>query len=194
MAKDSKIVQRHLDLFPTPVTQYNLSYLDTDKILEILKKFEVGPHGILDGSDSSYGKDLSILDDKELKFLKDEIDKCLNEYIERVQLQNIIITGSWYNNMSLGSRLHPHRHEGSVLSGAFYLKANDNTVPLVLKSPLLPYKMNDLYKATDNQYSSSGIGIQPIKGFLVIFPSWIEHQTNPEQGERCLISFNTFYK
>ena len=99
MAKDSKIVQRHLDLFPTPVTQYNLSYLDTDKILEIIKKFEVGPHGILDGSDSSYGKDLSILDDKELKFLKDEIDKCLNEYVERVQLRNIIITGSWYNNM-----------------------------------------------------------------------------------------------
>ena len=41
----------HLDLFPTPVSQYDLSFLDLDGIIKILDKFEVAPHGLLDDSD-----------------------------------------------------------------------------------------------------------------------------------------------
>ena len=53
--------------------------------------------------------------------------------------------------------------------------------------------MNDMYARMDNQYASTGIMLKPAKGQLVLFPSWIEHETDPEQSDRCLISFNTFY-
>ena len=183
----------HLDLFPTPVSQYDLSFLDLDSIIRILDKFEVAPHGLLDDSDSSFGLDFTILYDDELKFLKEELDTCINEYVQRTGLQDIVITGSWYNKMKIGRRLNLHRHEGSVLSGAFYLDVDDNSVPLRMRSPLLPYKMNDMYARMDNQYASTGIMLKPAKGQLVLFPSWIEHETDPEQSDRCLISFNTFY-
>ena len=183
----------HLDLFPTPVSQYDLSFLDLDGIIKILDKFEVAPHGLLDDSDSSYGLDFTILYDDELKFLKEELDICINEYVQRTGLQDIVITGSWYNKMKTGRRLNLHRHEGSVLSGAFYLDVDDNSVPLRMRSPLLPYKMNDMYQRMDNQYASTGGMLKPSKGQLILFPSWIEHETDSEQGHRCLISFNTFY-
>ena len=183
----------HLDLFPTPVSQYDLSFLDLDGIIKILDKFEVAPHGLLDDSDSSYGLDFTILYDDELKFLKEELDTCINEYVQRTGLQEIVITGSWYNKMTTGRSLNLHRHEGSVLSGAFYLDVDDNSVPLRMRSPLLPYKMNDMYQRMDNQYASPGVMLKPSKGQLILFPSWIEHETDSEQGHRCLISFNTFY-
>ena len=95
--------------------------------------------------------------------------------------------------MTTGKRLNLHRHEGSVLSGAFYLKVDNDSVPLRFKSPLLPYKMNDMYQRMDNQYASTGVMLKPSNGQLVLFPSWLEHETDPECGERCVISFNTFY-
>jgi len=37
----------HLDLFPTPVSKYNLSFLDLDKIFKIIKQIRVEPHGLI---------------------------------------------------------------------------------------------------------------------------------------------------
>ena len=51
----------HLDLFPIPVGKYDLSFLDLDKISEIIKQVKVEPHDLLGDSDSSYGTEFSIL-------------------------------------------------------------------------------------------------------------------------------------
>ena len=50
-----------------------------------------------------------------------------------------------------------------------------------------------MYQRMDNQYASTGVMLKPANGQLVLFPSWLEHETDPECGERCVISFNTFY-
>ena len=46
-----------------------------------------------------------------------------------------------------------------------------------------------------NQYNSGEILIKPKKGMCLIFPSWLEHNTMPNQNEtekRFSISFNIF--
>ena len=50
-----------IDLFPTPVSKYDLSFLDLDKISEIIKQVKVEPHDLLGNSDSSYGAEFTIL-------------------------------------------------------------------------------------------------------------------------------------
>ena len=131
--------------------------------------------------------------EKKLKFLKEELDNCLQEYTQSVGLQYVEIIRSWFNTMSTGKRIKLHRHEGSVISGAFYLKVDDNSVPLKFKSPVLPSKMIDIY-TRPTQYACPFFELKPTIGQLVLFPSWLEHETDAECGERVVISFNTFYK
>tara|TARA_R100000458_G_C8255211_1_gene231424 strand:+ start:339 stop:914 length:576 start_codon:yes stop_codon:yes gene_type:complete len=188
-----KIPPEHLDIFPTPVSKYDLSFLDLDKIYKIIEEIEVVPHDLLGDSDSSYGSEFTILYDDRLKFLKDELDNCLQDYTQRVGLQDTQIVRSWYNHMSAGKSIKPHRHEGSVVSGAFYLKVDDKSVPLRFKSPAYPNKMLDIFEVP-NQYACPLFDLKPVIGQLVLFPSWLEHETDPECGERVVISFNTFYK
>ena len=183
----------HLDLFPIPVGKYDLSFLDLDKISEIIKQVKVEPHELLGNSDSSYGTEFTILYHDQLKFLKEELDNCLQEYTQRVGLEEVNIIRSWFNNMTTGKSIKLHRHEGSVISGSFYLKVNDNSVPLKFKSPVLPSKMIDMF-VTPTQYACPFFDLKPTIGQLVLFPSWLEHETDAECGERMVISFNTFYK
>ena len=183
----------HLDLFPTPVSKYNLSFLDLDKIFKIIKQIRVEPHGLIGNSDSSYNSEFTILYDDQLSFLKKQLDSCLQEYTNRVGLQDVEITNSWFNNMTTGKGVKIHRHEGSVISGAFYIKVDYNSVPLRFKSPLYPYQMISIFK-TPTQYVCPDYDLKPINGQLVLFPSWLEHETDAECGERVVISFNTFYK
>lgn len=183
----------HLDIFPTPVRKYDLSFLDLDKISEAIKQVKVEPHGLLDNSDSSYGTEFTVLYDEKLKFLKEELDNCLQEYTQSVGLQYVEIIRSWFNNMTTGKSIKLHRHEGSVISGVFYLKVDDNSVPLKFKSPVLPNKMIDIF-ITPTQYACPFFELKPTIGQLVLFPSWLEHETDAECGERVVISFNTFYK
>lgn len=185
--------KQKLDLFPTLVVVYDLSFLDLMLIYKNVSEIYSGPHGLIDNSNSSYGHDFSILYQDNLEFVKNKIDECILDYVNTSGLQPISITGSWYSKMELGCRLHAHRHEGSVISGVLYVDVDNNSVPLILKSPLMPYKMNDLYEKFDNPYASSGLSLKPTKGSLVLFPSWLEHETHPEEGTRCIISFNTFY-
>lgn len=180
-------------LFPTPVGIYELD-VDVDQIYEKILTFTSRPHGLLDQSKSSFEEDGSILYDPDLKDLREQIDICIQDYTDQVCLQPIMITGSWYNQMERGCRVNLHRHEGSVVSGAFYLDVDEDTVPLRFRSPLSPYKMNDLYERFDSQFASVGVMMPPKKGTLLLFPSWLEHETDPEEGSRCVISFNTLYK
>lgn len=183
----------HLDLFPTPVSKYDLSFLDLDKIFKIIKQVKVEPHALIGNSDSSFGTANTILYDNQLNFLKKEVDNCLQEYTQRVGLQDVEIDNSWFNKMTTGKNIKLHRHEGSVISGAFYLKVDDKSVPLVFRSPLNPYKMIDIFE-TPSQYSCQLYNLKPTNGQLVLFPSWLEHETDPECGERVVISFNTLHK
>jgi hypothetical protein len=53
--------------------------------------------------------------------------------------------------------------------------------------------MLDIFKKP-TKYGCPFFELTPISGQLVLFPSWLEHETAPECGERVVISFNTFYK
>jgi len=179
--------------FPTPIGAYEID-IDLEFVYDKIKNYSSEPHRLLEQSNSSYGQDNNILHDPELLELRARISECLNHYTDSIGLQSVEITGAWYNEMKIGTKVTLHRHEGSVLSGAFYVRVDENTVPLRLINPLKPYKNNDLYDKFENEYASMGINVKPMSGQLLIFPSWLEHETDSEESVRCVISFNTQYR
>jgi len=182
-----------IPIFPTPIGIYHID-VNYENILSIVKKYVSSPHDLIEDCKSSFGQNTNLLLDSDLLFLRKEIQNHVSHYTDSTGLQELEITGSWYNEMELGKKVKLHRHEGSVISGAFYIDVEEETVPIIFHNPLKPYKMNDLYERFDNQYASSGIKLNPELGTLFLFPSWLEHETDAEVSSRCVISFNTFYR
>ena len=97
------------------------------------------------------------------------------------------------NRVGKGGAVKSHRHEVSVLSGAFYPIADKGSTPLVFKSPLHPYKMSEPTDgAGSTQFAVENYNVTAETGKLILFPSWLEHFTMPTtfEGTRMTISIN----
>ena len=189
----SNSMSNTLNVFPTPIGVYELG-VDLDLVKEVLDEYESAPFGVIEGSQSSYHLGSSVLHDPNLRFLKDKINASIEDYRKVTCLEPLVINLSWYNLMDIGRRVKLHRHEASVISGAFYVDLDGYSSPIRFKNPLLPYKMNELFENMNSEYANTGVVLTPKKSTLLLFPSWLEHETFPEDGKRCVISFNTFHK
>ena len=45
-----------------------------------------------------------------------------------------------------------------------------------------------------SEYATVFHPVEPYQGLLVLFPSWLDHKTETEIGERFVVSFNTKYR
>lgn len=149
------------------IKQYDLSFLNLNQIYKTLQTIQTRDHGLLENGCSSYNYGSPILNYPELKSLKLIIQK----YIDLYHPNQLKIINSWYNTMQPGVELKIHKHEESIVSGAFYVSVGKNSVPLIFSSE----------------------SVQPYSGLLILFPSEINHYTEKEKETRTVISFNTDY-
>tara|TARA_B100001939_G_scaffold261078_1_gene228138 strand:- start:1157 stop:1741 length:585 start_codon:yes stop_codon:yes gene_type:complete len=182
-----------VSLFPTAVGIYNLD-IDFEEFYSQIKEVEAKPHGLLEGSISTFDNHYGLLNNPVFDEVNGKLQEFIDDYTQKVGLQPLLITGSWYNEMTKGTKVTLHRHEGSVVSGAFYIHLDEDSVPLRFMSPLEPYKMNDMYDTLNTEYAATGVQFKPEQGTVFLFPSWLKHETDAECGERCVISFNTLYR
>lgn len=150
------------------IKQYDLYFLNLEKILKILQSTQTREHGLVGDGISSYNYGMPILEHPELIGLKKIIQKHLKEYHPKP----LKIINSWFNTMNVGDELKIHKHEESVVSGAFYVRIGENSVPLIFSTEQ----------------------VKPKNGLLVLFPSEMDHYTEPEKEKRIVISFNTDYE
>ena len=149
------------------IKQYDLSFLNLENILKILQSTQTREHGLVGDGISSYNYGMPILEYPELIGLKAIIQKYLKEYHPKP----LKIINSWFNTMNVGDELKIHKHEESIVSGAFYINVGKNSVPLIFSTEQ----------------------VKPKNGLLVLFPSEMEHYTEPEREQRTVMSFNTEY-
>ena len=155
------------------IEKYDLSFLNTDKIKNILLSIQGDVHGLLTDGRSTYNYGKPILLYQELKDLKIIIEKYLDEYCKKYQIPKLKLINSWFNITNPGNELKAHNHDDGkeTLSGAFYVLADHENVPLIFP---------------DEE-------VQPYSGLLVIFSSKLVHHTKKENKQRIVISFNTDY-
>ena len=176
----------NVDLFPTTVHVSNnfISSDDREVMIEKLRKKSACNYEALHGEAvSSFNFPEDIVGHLGLTKL---IQKKLDEYCVVLKIGNLSILNSWFNVQRPGSRLTLHRHSGSMVSGALFLKVDEKSSPLIFEDP------RDL--ATYNFQGYPFEKFYPEPGDLVLFPSWLKHGSEEyinQSDERIVVSFNT---
>jgi len=185
---------KHFAAFPTLVSTWDLKGHPCEEVvIDMIENWkDVGQHRLVNGGKSSYiTGDEQFLSDKRLVDLWKTLQSCCDTYTEEAGIDYALISTSWFNTMSEGGSVESHRHERSVISGAYYPYADDGSNPLMLESPIQQLRMNDcIIKVTGfNRYTEH---VPALPGSLVLFPSWLKHYVEPNNSKkRYVISFNT---
>lgn len=101
------------------------------------------------------------------------------------------ITTSWMTKIGKGESVHFHNHVNSIWSGVFYFdEYTDKSCALQFRNPIGAQSPLSIGKCKNNVMTKD-VGIQPEQNLLLIFPSWIQHYSQPnEEKERCSLAFN----
>jgi uncharacterized protein (TIGR02466 family) len=183
-----------VQLFPTNVMMVDLAgHPCKQKALEIIDSGETYDHHLLSKGKSNFESSGGFLFRPELEELRKDIQQYIDQFAEMLGIFPIRLSNNWFNIMEPGGAVYPHRHEGSVISGAYYIRAPEGSSNLYFTSPLKPLRMNEV-----TQFSNElNLGESPMpmkEDLLILFPSWLEHYTNENNNDkRTVISFNTDY-
>jgi uncharacterized protein (TIGR02466 family) len=182
-------------IFPTPIYTSKINrQLNSEEVLFVnnIKKDVYKNEGNLTSNDNY------ILNNKELKSLKEELDLKVKDYFDKVisPANNITpyITQSWLNYTETNQYHHKHQHPNSLVSGVFYLNCNEEDDKIKF--------FNDSYKTIKlgvkdwNLWNSESWWFPVKTGDVILFPSSLTHMVETKQGDNTRISlaFNIFIK
>jgi len=151
------------------IEEYNLSFLNLEPIKRKLLEIQFREHGLVTKGFSTYNYGMPTLMYPELTGLRNIIKQYVRIYCNKYEIPPLKFINSWFNISQPGNKLKAHKHEESIVSGAFYISGS---TPLIFPDT----------------------SIQPYSGLLVLVSSDLVHYTEEEQEQRIVISFNTDYE
>ena len=136
----------------------------------------------------------NVLDYKEFSIIKERIVFCLGAYLQRnkIKRENLKFSCSWINLYEQHGYQDLHNHNGSMISGVFYLKSDGNK-DLIFQSPSHFFQPLAPNYEEINSENCSNIEYESKVGRCFIFPSHLMHRTLPATSERISLSFNVIY-
>lgn len=143
--------------------------------------------------DLSQSKNNHILDTPAWKPLRDQIDRCLQEFFHQhlsaVAGVDLVITQSWINRYEQGQAQPRHFHSNSVFSGVVMLCDHASAIEFYS-----PHRSNYRWDIdTLNLWNSASWRMPCARGLLIITPSVLDHQTQINQSDqtRWSMAFDT---
>ncbi len=201
-----------IDVFPTQVWINTTDNIDNDALTEFILNEEKTSDNVNSGynrfsaSLGSWQSHAKLLDDfireiPETIFGLDNLIKestkeiiLYNEYKETVKIK---YEGMWANINRYKDYNTSHVHPYSDWSGCYYVKTPENCGSIRFADPrTVRHMLAQPHLYNLNQCSSERQGTEyrvlPKAGRLVMFPSFLEHQVEPNQSQelRISISFN----
>lgn len=185
----------NLSLFPILINKFNnfLNYEECNQIIKYSKKFKFKNHGALIGkavSNHNFKDNIFIDLNKKFNFLN-KLHVKINEYSNKLGLEDVTIVNSWINFQYKKSKLLKHTHPNNIISGVLFLKTDKNSSKLYFYNPN-PF-ISFMNIKNNNLYNNEFIWIKPEIGNLILFPSWLSHGSHIEENrskERISLSFN----
>lgn len=97
---------------------------------------------------------------------------------------------AWSNVEGRGDFVRVHMHPWSSWSGVYYAQVDDHTGDLFFEDPRPAHKAL-AWPHADGE-NRCLVQFRPRPGMLVVFPSWLEHYTDPSRSsrERICVAFN----
>ena len=137
-------------------------------------------------SDIQIGTHIEI--DKLVRHLNKEIDSCAKQ----TGLPELTIYNLWLNINPPGAYNQLHHHTGAVLTGVYYVEAEDNQGNILFdRSDNAEYHIPE-YVEKETYFTSTRATYKAKTGALYIFPGWLKHSVegNNSNTDRISISFN----
>jgi hypothetical protein len=183
-----------IPLFPTPIISYEVEVGEGERSF-LLSQY---PDNVRVNIGNSSSKDYSILDNKEVRGLKEKLLFLVNNaftHIHHPQLESgLYITQSWLNFTTKDQFHHRHNHPNSFYSAVLYLKVCDEDIITFYD----PHHLGvyEIYTTRYNIFNSSSWQIPVRDNLLLIFPSTIPHSVPnlKHDNVRISLSFNTFLR
>jgi uncharacterized protein (TIGR02466 family) len=185
-------------IFPTPIT---ISQIERDFTPEERQFFASQNSNQAKNVGNRMGKDNYVLNQPALAGIKQEIDGVLKQYVDNIMNPiskdiELYVTQSWLNYTKAGEWHHKHTHSNSVISGVFYVAADENLDKICF--------INDTYRtikipAVENNHFNADTWYFTVKtGLLVLFPSHLQHMVEMKESKhkntRISLAFNTFIR
>ena len=185
-------------IFPTPIYTTKMDRPFTKQELQFVKEQK---NHCNKNTGNINTKDNYILNRKQFKNIKKFLDKCCEDYLNRIicPKKNIklYITQSWLNYTETNQYHHKHEHPNSVISGVLYFDSDIKNDKILFSHPIHYQQIKPETDNTKWNLWNSGTWFFPVEtGNLFMFPSSTTHQVQTKQGNNTRISlaFNTFYK
>ena len=188
---------KRLDIFPTTVIDYDLTnHPDRDLLLKYISiPSNSDSHGLLDNGTSSFKVKEDFLREPEFIGLRNDIQKCLDDYCMSLGISYVTFENSWFSIMGKGGQVGTHSHGASIINGAYYPLLKENTCNLYFKNPVQSAVIFTYKNTTRSDFQYNDVCIQIKENHLYLFPGWLHHYTEKNRGdERIVVSFNAkFY-
>lgn len=135
--------------------------------------------------------DMAVLEHPEFSPLRDAVRAACAAALQDMGVRDTAFRlQSWINLHDRGGFNFLHVHEGSLLSGSFYLKVPPGSGRFVFRDPRPGVVHGYVKGPVANGYSD--VHLTPQAGLVVLFPCWMEHFVEPHDGDepRITIAFN----
>lgn len=179
--------------WPNTVWVDDMSFINTDLLKEYAYNLKSNSPGInvsnINGWHSNF---LDVDSHKELKNVFVELDEKINEICLFSGYPKLELDNSWFIINGTNSFNAIHNHFGSLLSGVFYIDAQEDQGNIIFERNddaeyflPAPTKQNTFLNSLSAEYP-------PRTGALYIFGSWMKHWVNINNTEkdRICLSFN----
>jgi uncharacterized protein (TIGR02466 family) len=182
-------------IFPTPIY---ISKLDRELNKEELSFIDKTKSDIFKNQGNITSNDNYILNNKEFKNLKLDLDLRIGDYFNKVisPSNNITpyITQSWLNYTETNEFHHKHQHPNSLVSGVFYINCDEEFDKIKFFND--NYKTIKLEAKDWNIWNSESWWFTVKTGDIILFPSSLTHMVETKEGTNTRISlaFNVFIK
>lgn len=192
-----------LDLFPTPVVEYDIRHLIdvdeiNDKVYQLNAEHGHLNYGLFPGAYSSFPTIRSLLDSPQMEMYKPVFEDVMNRYCQHTGLRQHYIDDSWFNYTGNKGSVKLHRHPNISVTLTYYSSFPEGAANLRFVSPIAKaFKQGEVNFATGidehnlNQYNQFEYELQIKEGHVYAFPGWLRHWTNEsDAGERIMIGIN----
>jgi uncharacterized protein (TIGR02466 family) len=187
------------DLFPTRIWQSHLTAFDAQlpgwtQLVLSMRAANPAPAGrtVRQGWNSA---EMAVLERSEFAALDQAIRTACSQALKEMgQEKTPFSLQSWINLHDRGGFNFLHMHEGSLLSGSFYLSVPAGSGQFVFRDPRPGILMGSVKGGIPNGHAD--IHLRPSDGLLVLFPCWLEHYVEPHESDepRITVAFNAIDK
>lgn len=182
-------------IFPTPIYISKLDRKITTEELLFINKTKLN---VYKNEGNTTSNDNYILNNKEFKHIKEELDLKIQDYFNKVlSITNTVkpyITQSWLNYTENNQYHHTHEHPNSLVSGVFYINADkDKDKIKFFKKGYQQIKP----EVKDWNIWNSESWWFPVETLdIILFPSSLTHCVEIKEGSntRVSLAFNIFIK